>query len=289
MKILFSISIFIIAVTCSAQSNLNFEKWGINYSGIDEAKNWINTSDATKYNAPATMFKEVDNPASGLAYVKLITSYWEIGASYGLDTLAGSLMQQSEYTQRPKSFTFSYQSNPKIGDEVLVGVQLTKTINDSIIVVGEGFFTTAQIQESWMSKTINIEYYSGNEPDNINIIALSSANAVINNGTKGYSKIGSTLYLDNLRLNVGKEKPQEEYYIHVFPNPAKSFINVQTNSPDNQQIEIYDLSGKLLLSSSFNQQSKIDISSLPSGTYIYKVFSTVTGEITATNKFNAIK
>ncbi|MBL4594057.1 MAG: T9SS type A sorting domain-containing protein [Flavobacteriales bacterium] len=290
MKTILSIFFTIGAITCFAQFNLNFEKWVINYNGIDEVKNWMNTSDASEYDAPATMFKETKSPATGLASIKLTTAYWETGSSSGLDTLVGSLIQQSIYTKRPKSFEFSYKSNPKLGDEVLVGIQLTKTINDSIIVLGEGFFTTNQIQKNWTKKKIDINYYSGYTPDNINIIALSSANAAINDGTNGYAKIGSTLYLDNLKLNVEKDiTPKSAYYIHVFPNPAKSFINVKTNSPDNQQIEIYNLSGKLVLNSSFNHQSKIDISTLSSGTYVYKVFSALSGEITATNKFNVIR
>ena len=273
-----------------AQTNLNFERWAINYNGIDEAKHWVNTSDASDYNAPTTLFKEVDNPASGLASIKLITAYWQPGTSSGLDTLVGSLVQQSRYTKRPKSFEFSFKSAPKNGDEVLIGVQLTKSIDDTMIVIGEGFFTTQQIQEHWTNKEVKIEYYSSYTPDHINIIALSSANAAIIDGTNGYPKIGSTLYLDNLKLNAGKKNtPTSQYYIHVFPNPAKEFINVKTNSPDHQQIEIYNLSGKLLMNSLFHQQSKIDISTLPSGTYIYKVFSAVSGDITATNKFTVIR
>ncbi|PCJ27216.1 MAG: hypothetical protein COA97_04420 [Flavobacteriales bacterium] len=285
MKTLYSIIIFILAVTCSAQSNLDFEKWAITYNGIDEAKYWLNTSDASEYDAPATMFKVVENPSVGLASIKLITSYWEAGAPYGLDTLVGSLIQQSEYKKRPKSFEFSYKSHPRNGDEILVGVQLTLNINDSIIIIGEGFFTTNQAQEKWITKKINIDYYSSYLPDNINIMALSSANAVINNGANGYAKIGSTLYLDDLKLNISKTTIKLEYYIHVFPNPAKSFINVETNSPDNQQIEIYNLSGKLLLNYSSIQHSKIDISQLPSGTYIYKIYNINSSEVALTNKF----
>ncbi len=272
------------------QSNLDFEKWDINYNGVDEAKSWVNTSNATKYGAPATLLKEVDNPASGLAYMKITTAYWEEGTTYQLDTLVGSLIQQTAYSKRPISFNFSYKAKPKNGDEVLVGVQLTTTINDSLIVVGEGFFTSNQTVSDWTTQTVDIEYYSNHTPDNINIVAVSSANAVISNGTNGYAKIGSTLYLDNLKLNVEPVKSLEsEYFIHVFPNPAKSHINVETNSPDHQQIQIYDLSSKLVINSSFNHQTRIDISNLPSGTYIYKVYSTISGETTATNKFNVVR
>ncbi|NQX96487.1 MAG: T9SS type A sorting domain-containing protein [Flavobacteriales bacterium] len=290
MKILFAISVIFGTLICSAQSNLDFEKWDINYNGIDEAKYWINTSDATKYSAPSTLFKVVENPEHGLASIKLVTAYWELGASFQLDTLVGSLMQQSSYTKRPESFEFSYKANSKFGDEVLVGIQLTKTIKDSIIVIGEGFFTSNQQKENWTKEKIEVEYYSGGIPDNINIIAVSSANIVITNGKNGYAKIGSTLELDNFKLNLEtKEGTNSDYFIHVFPNPAKEFINIETNTPEDQKIEIYNLAGKLELTFSFNTQTKIDISNLPSGIYIYKVFNLKTGEINASNKFNIIR
>ncbi|MBL4669167.1 MAG: T9SS type A sorting domain-containing protein [Flavobacteriales bacterium] len=290
MKILFAISVIFGTLICSAQSNLDFEKWDINYNGIDEAKYWINTSDATKYSAPSTLFKVVENPEHGLASIKLVTAYWELGASFQLDTLVGSLMQQSSYTKRPESFEFSYKANSKFGDEVLVGIQLTKTIKDSIIVIGEGFFTSNQQKENWTKEKIEVEYYSVGIPDNINIIAVSSANIVITNGKNGYAKIGSTLELDNFKLNLEtKEGTNSDYFIHVFPNPAKEFINIETNTPEDQKIEIYNLAGKLELTFSFNTQTKIDISNLPSGIYIYKVFNLKTGEINASNKFNIIR
>jgi len=290
LKTTFTILTFLVAIICSAQSNLDFERWDVNYNGIDESKHWINTSDASKYGAPTTMFKEVDNPAEGLASVKLVTSYWEAGSSYELDTLVGSLLQQCDYNKRPKSFEFSYKSAPKLGDEILVGIQLTINENGSVLVVGEGFFTTNEIQQNWTKQKVEIEYFSNITPDNINIIALSSANAVINNGANGYSKIGSTLFFDNLKLNEESSiEIENEYYINVFPNPAKSFINVESNSPEKQEIEIYNLSGELLLSYSFTQHSKFDISTLPTGTYIYKVFSLTSHEITSTNKFNVIR
>ena len=290
MKTLLPLFIFFLASNSFAQTNLDFEKWGINYDGIDEAKYWTNMSNATKYGAPANMFKDVANPNSGLACIKLTTVYWEAGTDYSLDTLVGSLVQQVDYTKRPTSFEFSFKSSPKLGDEVLIGIQLTKSVNDSMVVVGEGFFTTNEIQNNWMTKKVDIEYYSGQSPEAISIIALSSANATIIDGTNGYAKIGSTLYLDNLKLNTNKENELlSDYYFHVFPNPAKSFINVETNSPVNQHIEILNLSGILLLNSSFSKQSKIDISSLSSGTYLYKVLNSISGKVTATNKFSIIR
>ncbi len=113
LRKLIAISLLILGTTtCFSQVNLDFEKWSINYNAIDGAKHWLNTSDATKYGAPTTLFKEVENPASGLAYIKLTTTYWKDGSAYQLDTLVGSIVQQSSYNKRPESFNFSYKSAP---------------------------------------------------------------------------------------------------------------------------------------------------------------------------------
>lgn len=274
---------------CLAQKNLNFEKWDINYYAADEALNWVNISDASNYGAPKVIFKEVDNPASGKASVKLVTSYWQKGAEHELDTLPGALLQQTNFTKRPTSFGFDYKAFPELGDEVLVGVQLTTNINDSLIVIGEGFFSSSSIQKDWINQVVNIHYYSSHKPKNINIIALSSANATIADGSLGYAKIGSELYLDNLKLSTEVDKPKElDYVVNVFPNPAKEYINVNSTSPTEQLIRVYSLTGKLLIETNFTSKIKIDISSLPTGTYVYNVIDRNTNQVSVSNKFNIV-
>jgi hypothetical protein len=295
LKKLLSLTLITVALNlsvsnnCFSQLNLDFEQWATSYNGVAESKFWVNTSDASKYGAPQVLFKETKKPASGLSSIKLTTAYWEDGAPYGLDTLVGSLVQQAPFTKRPKYFDFDYKAFPKIGDEVLVGVQLTMDLNGSTVVVGEGFYSSSEITDQWTNQQIEIHYYSSFQPENINIVALSSANATVLDGTNGYSKIGSTLFLDNLRLGDVEVEAKKNYFLHVYPNPAKQYINIETNAPEKQLIEVYNLTGKLVLNATFEQKSNLDISALPSGTYIYQVTNLLTREKTASNKFNIIR
>lgn len=193
MKNLFFIfSIFILNTTGIAQANLDFEQWRNNYNEIDEAKHWLNTSDASEYDAPQTIFKVQHLSNQGKSAIRLTTAYWKEGTAYGVDTLPGSMVQQFAYGKQPKSFAFDYQAFPQKGDAILVGIQLSMSVNDSDIIVGEGFFTSEEVQKTWQRQEVTITYYSGFIPDKVSVIALSSANAVLRDNSKGNTKIGST-------------------------------------------------------------------------------------------------
>ena len=56
----------------------------------------------------------------------------------------------------------------------------------------------------------------------------------------------------------------------IYPNPANEFINIESFS-DNDIVQIYDFTGKLILSSKV--KSQIDISALSSGMYVVKLNS----------------
>lgn len=58
--------------------------------------------------------------------------------------------------------------------------------------------------------------------------------------------------------------------LSVFPNPVKDILNI--NSQKNvEKTEVYNLSGQLVLTA--KNQTKIDMSSLPAGNYVVRIFS----------------
>ncbi len=54
-------------------------------------------------------------------------------------------------------------------------------------------------------------------------------------------------------------------YFNIFPNPTSDYLNIISSKYDIQKVQIYDLSGKQMLSET---KSKIDVSKLPSGVYM---------------------
>ncbi len=64
------------------------------------------------------------------------------------------------------------------------------------------------------------------------------------------------------------EKPDNQIAV-VYPNPASDYINVEVDGQNCRQIDIYNLNGKLMLSSEYS--SNIYVGNLASGSYILTV------------------
>ena len=64
----------------------------------------------------------------------------------------------------------------------------------------------------------------------------------------------------------------ESNRINIYPNPSRDIINVQTENINNEIIEIYNVSGRLVYSREVNKNpTTIDMSGYPKGLYFVKV------------------
>jgi len=77
-------------------------------------------------------------------------------------------------------------------------------------------------------------------------------------------------------LSINESIALNENNIHIFPNPAQNYLNIQLNNPLSKDLEIqfYDIVGKQIKSYSLKNvqpHNKIDISELKSGVYFIKV------------------
>ena len=61
------------------------------------------------------------------------------------------------------------------------------------------------------------------------------------------------------------------YNVSLFPNPAKTVVNIKSDS-EILKIECYDLLGKMVLNTASNQ-NRIDVSEFQSGMYLIKVYT----------------
>ena len=72
---------------------------------------------------------------------------------------------------------------------------------------------------------------------------------------------------------IEEEEQETKHFSSAYPNPGKNVLNIRT-ALQNAQVEIYDLSGKLIHKQQITDNiTPITTTSWPSGTYIWKVIS----------------
>jgi hypothetical protein len=94
-------------------------------------------------------------------------------------------------------------------------------------------------------------------------------------------------YKSELPVSVSPSKTLQAMVVNVFPNPATNNIHIELNAElevKNATIEIFDIVGKKVVAKKLiTNKETLNISSLPSGNYAYRIFNhntpTVTGRI----------
>jgi hypothetical protein len=62
--------------------------------------------------------------------------------------------------------------------------------------------------------------------------------------------------------------------IQVYPNPVTDFLTIENNTSEVLSVNVYDVSGKLIISKSLNQPiESIDVSQLAKGTYLVELLN----------------
>ncbi|QNK77168.1 T9SS type A sorting domain-containing protein [Winogradskyella sp. PAMC22761] len=94
---------------------------------------------------------------------------------------------------------------------------------------------------------------------------------------KGWMNGDSEVRVDNLQLVNVTSLSTEDYFassLKVYPNPAKSVLNIVSVDDANiDSVEIFNLLGKNVLSTSNLNNSAVDVSQLATGVYLLKINS----------------
>lgn len=92
---------------------------------------------------------------------------------------------------------------------------------------------------------------------------------VINNNTNPSNRV----MFDDLKWTCGllsnEEFSQETF--NIYPNPVSNQLNIQLNSTEKTQIDIYNILGKRVLTKTIHQSQSIQLENLNSGVYILKL------------------
>ncbi|MCB0755865.1 MAG: T9SS type A sorting domain-containing protein [Flavobacteriales bacterium] len=106
-------------------------------------------------------------------------------------------------------------------------------------------------------------------------------------GSQGEAEVGSTLFIDNISfVNApqGIDEAESEMTWTVYPNPVVGELNVQVLRGEEANIEIIDVTGKLVKKERINEMNhKIDVNQLVTGIYLYQIRS-LDNEVLRTGK-----
>ncbi|MAQ75220.1 MAG: hypothetical protein CL613_02670 [Aquimarina sp.] len=61
--------------------------------------------------------------------------------------------------------------------------------------------------------------------------------------------------------------------VRIYPNPASEYVLVRFNKKDNVLFKLYDINGKCLLTKNIKSNERINVSTLPSGFYIFSLIA----------------
>jgi hypothetical protein len=106
-------------------------------------------------------------------------------------------------------------------------------------------------------------------------------------GSQGEAEVGSVLFLDNISFvnaPLGLDEAESERTWTVYPNPVVGELNVQVLRGEEANIEIIDVTGKLVKKERINEMNhKIDVNQLVTGIYLYQIRS-LENEVLRTGK-----
>jgi len=259
------------------------------------------------YNPKLTAYKECGtNPPHGNCCIRLESVEIGVGDGYVfLPGMVGTISKDfvSEYfaTNKalltapwgnftPHAMEWYYKYDNKGGDSAMIQIGFTHFPDDPLII--DERFIIKDPTSKWVCKTITIP--SGHEMDffdEIQVLFVASAGVKFDDMMNCEGSEGTKLWIDKISLiyDLGiKQNLFSTLKANAFPNPATEVLNLELNEYFTGAIWVYDLSGRKIMETNISGiQAQLNISSLASGNYIYRLMNENT--IFAQGKFVVAK
>lgn len=307
---------FISSTLAQTIPNGGFENWGAALGQPVEPTGWVSGNVLAAPIAtfplpntnPTSVFKETSIINAGTASMRIQTvklTQNPLAANGVNDTvgfcLLGSatlapvagLIQGAPNTNRYASFNFWYQYIPSGIDAAGALCVLTKwnSTTNTRDTVALGSFVTSTATTGWTNVsfplTYNPAYSTSGNPDTLRCAFASSVGTYDPNFAIRPS-LGSKLYIDDASA-VGVKENYNKPSVKVYPNPANNILNLSLSTDIGTKVEIYDVTGKLVLASNIDGKfTKLNIENLNDGMYIYKIIGKEK-EVVTTGKVNVVK
>ena len=263
--------------------NAGFETW-IDYGDYDNPQFWDTPNEETSaipFFGTTVVSKSTDHQ-SGLYSAKLETkSITLVGEVPGVVTLGQLSIDIANFTytinggapvnDMPTHLKGFYKFSPKGGDSCAIGIGLMRWNGASRDSIGYGVFSTKDTVPDWTPFSAWIDYDTMIQPDTMNILAISSAQEVMNAGT--------TLWVDELWLDytVGYDEQDPSAGIDVYDDrqTRRLIVFLDFTAPQETMICLYGMRGENVYSSFRGELAKgkveIPYSDLSRGIYILEV------------------
>jgi hypothetical protein len=142
--------------------------------------------------------------------------------------------------------------------------------NDTVLIAGQSIQLDAGAefnQYIWQDSIQGERYFQVNEPGRFWVS--------VSNADRCYATDSITIRYSSTKSELKDESISEGQVVSVYPNPTsdKVFINFSNQQKSLATIQIYSLSGSLLLLKdiTITEQTSVDLSQFPVGAYILKV------------------
>lgn len=256
-------------------SNADFENWTGDAGAKDRPVDWeqLNHTLPSPLDAfvPQTCFKTQPGYNSSTCLRLLTVSTFQ-GPANGIAT-TGTIDYNNQivtggvpFTDRPDSLTGYYKCSPASGDNGTVEITLMDNAGDTI---GRALFATPGTAVSaWTYFSVPVVYAVSSAPDKA-VALVSSSN--------GYTAVvGSEITVDQLHLVYNPQAVTENTLsdIDVITRENTVMLSLNDSHLKNPQIEIYDLTGKIIYTQSLNN-NQINYFTLnaTTGIYIYRIIT----------------
>jgi len=262
-----------------AVPNGGFESWETHALGFENPSSW-DTPNASLFVTDTLNVRKSDDAIEGNYSVKLETivvavifvtpgaitlGNFEVDYANNTATFEGGV----PFTSRPLALKGSMKNFPATGDFAMVGIIFTKynAAEGKRDTIGGGVLTFPETYSNWTNFSIPIQFAVADNPDTMNIYAVSSnILAPVD---------GGVTYLDNLSFEyeAGIADHANIIATNIFPNPANDNVTFRFERELVAKLNIYSNDGQLVYKAEVNGgEVTLDVSSYASGTYYYALF-----------------
>lgn len=193
------------------------------------------------------------------------------------------------YTSKPTSVSYCYIAQPQAQDTAGVRILLWRYSGSGRNYIGFAEKTYTSSNTSLTNETLTITYTSTLTPDSMGIYVASSFKFPSSGFTiRDGAKAGSLLIIDNIIFNTtGLNDYSSQIKFNVFPNPSSCFLFIQSDNSQKKHAALFDLTGKLVYKSAFEDKLNILTEKFKEGLYILHITDD-NGKILTSKKINIV-